>query len=121
MSDAAQVTATPVLHNGFTIPQGIVPRETLVLAPEEKIQLKVLLNNPVFMKAMQFAQLQKPSAFFKGKVDAEDKADRLSEIRGWEAMISSLCLQAQTEVYDFKKHKEVGYGWTETPGYQTRD
>jgi len=116
MPDPAKVKATRILHNGFSIPKGIVPRETLELSPEERIELRVLLNNPIFKRALEFAQLQKPSALMDENATAEQRSVRLAEIGSWEASLLAICLQAQTEIYDFNKHKAVSYDWQQPSG-----
>ena len=120
MQSAAKV-ATPVVHNAFVIPKGIVPKETLELSPEQRVELRVLLNNPVFKRAVEFAQLQKPSSFFSSPVTTEEKVERLAEIRGWDACLMAICLQAQTEVFNFKNYKAVGYKWTQPSGYENKE
>ena len=109
MSESQKQKLTPVISSGFSIPKGKVPKELLELSGEEKKHLKVLLNDAVMLRAIEYAHLSKPSPFFVGRVTAEDKTDRLSEIRGWDLCIGAIYLQVQTEVYNFGKTKEVKY------------
>ena len=120
MQSTAKV-ATPVVHNAFVIPKGLVPKETLELSPEQRVALRVLLADPVFKRAIEFAQLQRPSSFFSGPATTEEKVERLAEIRGWDACLMAICLQAQTEVYNFKNYKSVGYNWTQPSGYENNE
>jgi len=118
MSSTNKVTATPVVHYGILIPKGVVPIETLALVPQERVELRVLLANRVFQRAVEYAQLQRPSSLFSGNPTIEDQAIRLAEIRGWDSSLMAICLQAQTEVYQFPNHKAVKYSWTQPSGYE---
>ena len=108
-----QKKLTPVISRGFSIPKGIVPKELLELSVEEKTDLKTLLNNPVFIRAIEYAELAKPSSAIDIRAATEQKAERLAQILGWEQHITALYLQAQTEVYDFPKHQDVPYTWAD--------
>ena len=102
---------TPVLSSTFSIPKGIVPKELVELSGEEKLVLKKLLLDPTMIRAMEYAHVSKPSAFMQGAT-TEQKTDRLSEIRGWEACVAAIYIQMRTEVYDFGKHKDTPYTYT---------
>ena len=108
-----QKKLTPVISRGFSIPKGIVPKELLELSVEEKERLKALLSDPVFIRAIEYAELSKPPSAIDPAVTTEQKAERLAQILGWDQCVAALHLQAQTEVYDFPKHQDVPYTWTD--------
>lgn len=114
MSQADKAGKTAVVLRAFSPAQGIVPLETLELSPAEKLQLKVLMNNPVFIRAMNVAETKKPSLFTGNDATAEQDAKRLAEIRGWESFQAALMFQSQVEQWDFGQRKTTEYTWQDT-------
>ena len=69
------------------------------LIQQEREELTAIFNNPVFVKAWGNIQTKKPSVYYGTAVQIAQfptaGTNRLFEIRGWEAALNALLLQAQ--------------------------
>jgi hypothetical protein len=72
--------------------------EVVSLLNEERVKLTALLNDPVFVKAWNNAEMFKPSAFPGGLDTALGSviaSNRLSQLQGWEMFKAALLRQVE--------------------------
>jgi len=77
-------TAVEPLKVLETAPQTEPARE---LTPEERIELRQMLNHPAFIRAWALAESKKPSVFlgdYESALGAQHSLARLHELRGWQ-------------------------------------
>lgn len=81
----------------------IVPNYLAILSPQEKEQIRAILNSPVYVKFLSVVALKKPSSACKntGSQERDEFSDaranaRLGEIRGWEYYETAMFLALNT-------------------------